>query len=79
MKPREDRRVVAIPARVERQGGHFVDVEVVNISNGGCRVRYKKTLWVGEAVELRMPDLPPIPAQVRWSLLGNAGLKFIRA
>jgi hypothetical protein len=70
--------MVAIPATVQRQGGALVYVEVVNLSNRGCRVRYKKTLWIGELVELRMQDRPPAPAQVRWSFLGNAGLKFIQ-
>lgn len=54
-----------------------MDVEVVNISEHGCRVRHRKTLWIGELVELKMPDKPAVPAQVRWSLLGNAGLKFL--
>ncbi len=77
MIPREDRHMVAIPASLQRQGGAVVDVEVVNLSERGCRVRHKKTLWIGELVELRMPDRPPTQAQVRWSLLGNAGLKFL--
>ncbi len=75
-RPREDRRMVAIPATVQRQSGALVHVEVVDLSEHGCRVRYKKTLWIGEIVELRMSDRPPIRAQVRWSLLGNAGLKI---
>lgn len=75
-RPREDRRMVAIPATVRRQSGALVDVEVVDLSEHGCRVRHKKTLWIGELVELRMSDRPPMSAQVRWSLLGNAGLKI---
>ena len=74
--PREDRRIVAIPASIQRQGGAIVEVEVVNLSERGCRVRHTKTLWFGELVELRVPDQAPRRAQVRWSLIGNAGLKF---
>lgn len=78
VRPRESRRMVAIPATVQRKSGAFVHVEVVNLSEHGCRVRYKKTLWIGELVELRMSDRPPMRAQVRWSFLGNAGLKILR-
>lgn len=53
-----------------------MQIRVVNIATGGCRIRYKKTLWIGERVELEIAELPPIRATVRWSLLGNAGLKF---
>jgi hypothetical protein len=76
VKRREHRRLVAIPATVQRQSGAIIEVEVVNVSKKGCRVRYKKTLWVGERVELRLPDRSAMQAQVRWSFLGNAGLKF---
>jgi len=31
---------------------------------------------MGEQVELELPELPRIRATVRWSLLGNAGLRF---
>lgn len=51
-------------------------VKVVNMSNKGCRVQHRKTLWIGEQVELELSDLPRIRATVRWSLLGNAGLRF---
>jgi len=79
LTPREDRRAVSIPASVQRQSGVLVEVQVVNVSEHGCRVRYKKTLWVGERVELRLPGQSPTPAQVRWSLPGNAGLNFLDA
>ena len=51
-------------------------MKVVNMTIKGCRVRHTKTLWIGEQVELELPERARIRATVRWSLLGNAGLNF---
>jgi len=73
---REDRCEADDAATVWRQSGVAVHCRLVNISNNGCRVRHQKTLWVGERVVLELFGRGPMPAIVRWSLLGNAGLKF---
>ena len=73
---REDRHETDDAAIVWRQSGVAVHGRLVNISRNGCRVRHRKTLWVGERVVLELQGQGPMRAIVRWSLLGNAGLKF---
>jgi hypothetical protein len=73
---REDRCEADDAATVWRQSGVAVHGKLVNISNNGCRVQHRKTLWIGERVVLELYGRGPMPAIVRWSLLGNAGLKF---
>ena len=73
---REDRHEADDAAVVWRQSGAAVHGRLVNISDNGCRIRHRKTLWVGERVVLELQGQAPMRAIVRWSLLGNAGLKF---
>ena len=47
---REDRCEADDAATVWRQSGAAVHGKLVNISDNGCRVRHRKTLWAGERV-----------------------------
>lgn len=73
---REDRHDTDDGATVWRQDGSAVYGTLVNISTKGCRVRHRKTLWVGERVVLELHGKGPMPAIVIWSMLGNAGFMF---
>ena len=45
---REDREDADDAATVWRQSGAAVHGKLVNISENGCRLRHRKTLWAGE-------------------------------
>ncbi|MBB5709379.1 PilZ domain-containing protein [Sphingomonas xinjiangensis] len=51
-------------------------VELLDISNLGCRVSCSLDVPTGTHVVLTMPSLSPISAQVRWSRQGGLGLRF---
>ena len=51
-------------------------LRVVDLSAGGCRVITDGTPIIGEHVHLRVGRVSDYPAQVRWALGNEAGLKF---
>lgn len=74
---RNDRRTVEIATHAVLSDGSTVDVRVTNISYDGCRIETGRTLPIGEGLRLALPKLGEIEAQVRWSLLGEAGIQFL--
>lgn len=52
------------------------EVTVVDLSAGGCRIITDGTPIIGEHVHLRVGRVADYPAQVRWALGNEAGLKF---
>lgn len=79
MIPRTDRRAVEIPAVAIRADGSRVQGSITDLSAEGCRLRSAETLSIGEHVLLEIPYRDQCPAQVRWSLMGEAGLVFGKA
>ncbi len=53
------------------------EVEVLDLSAGGCRLKTDGTPIIGEHVRLRVGRIGEYPAQVRWALGEEAGLQFI--
>ena len=51
-------------------------VELLDISNLGCRVACSLDVPAGTHIVLTIPSLSPIGAQVRWSRHGGLGLRF---
>lgn len=51
-------------------------VELLDISNLGCRVSCSLDVPPGTYIVLTIPGLAPIGAQVRWSRQGGLGLRF---
>lgn len=51
-------------------------VELLDISNFGCRALCSLNVEPGTKVVLTMPGLAPIGAQIRWSRQGSLGLEF---
>lgn len=76
MIPRTDRREVQIPAVAIRADGSRVQGSITDLSAEGCRLRSDETLPIGEHVMLEIPYRDSQRAQVRWSLMGDAGLAF---
>lgn len=76
MIPRTDRREVQIPAVAIRADGSRVQGSITDLSAEGCRLQSVETLPIGEHVMLEIPYRDSQRAQVRWSLMGDAGLAF---
>jgi len=51
-------------------------VTVIDLSAGGCRIITDGNPIIGEHVHLRVGRVADYPAQVRWALGNEAGLKF---
>jgi hypothetical protein len=60
-----------------RVAGRELPVTIIDMSNGGCKIRCLHILPIGEIVQLVIPAFQPNAATVRWSLPGMAGLRFI--
>jgi PilZ domain len=73
---RESRYVVAAPTTIMTAKG-AADATVVNLSNGGCRIRSAMPLRSGERLSLVVEPLGMVDAEVRWTDDGDAGLKLI--
>ena len=76
MIPRIDRREVRIPAVAIRPDGSRIDGSITDLSAEGCRMTLDDTLPIGEHITLETPYRDHQRAQVRWSLMGEAGLAF---
>ena len=69
--------------QVEHEGvlidseGVEIAVKVTDISREGCRLLTDGSPMIGERVRLRVGRAGEVPAQVRWSLGNEAGLRFI--
>ena len=73
---REPRRDVDLPAVALFDDLSTVSVKVVALSYNGCRVRTDLHLEIGAQFELSVLGLGKMPATVRWSSAGVAGLSF---
>lgn len=74
---RKDRTDASVAATAHRADGAAIAVTITNMSNEGCRLESGETFVIGEHLSLAVPGLGPIGAQVRWSLLGSAGVRFL--
>lgn len=74
---RDERTEVTIRGRARRASETELDVIIHDMSPDGCRLECKEaTLEIGEWLDLEVAGLEGLRGQVRWSLLGSAGLRF---
>jgi hypothetical protein len=73
---RADRTAVRIRASL-LMSGRKLPVTIIDMSQGGCKIRCLHCLPIGEIVQLVIPAFHPYAASIRWSLPGKAGLRFI--
>jgi hypothetical protein len=74
---RDARTTVMVEGFARRSDGAVFNVVVHDISREGCRIECSgHTVEIGEWVQVEGPGLPPQLGQVRWALLGSAGLRF---
>jgi hypothetical protein len=73
---RKDRHEVAIDAVVHRGDGSAAPVKLTNLSDEGCRIEAKAEFRIGEQLQIAIPRVGHMSAQVRWALGCSAGARF---
>ena len=74
---RKDRHPVEIEAVVHRGDGQRESVRLSNFSEEGCRMEADGEFRIGERLQIAIPKLGLVKAQIRWALPGSAGAKFL--
>jgi hypothetical protein len=74
---RRERVPVEMDAIVHRTNGREIPVKVSNFSDQGCRVETAEDFRIGERLQIAVPRMGNIRAQVRWCLPGAAGTRFL--
>jgi hypothetical protein len=74
---RKDRHPVEIDAVVHRVDGRKETVKLSNFSDEGCRIEAPGEFHIGERLQIAIPRMGHIKAQVRWSAPGSAGARFL--
>ena len=74
---RKDRHPVEIDAIVQRTDGRKEPVRLSNFSDEGCRIEADSDFHIGERLQIAIPRMGHIKAQVRWSTPGSAGARFV--
>lgn len=74
---RKDRYPVVVNAVVHRADGSIAHVTLSDLSDEGCRVDAPNDLRIGERLNIEIPRMGSIKAQVRWVLPDGAGAKFL--
>lgn len=72
---REEREPVSIGASIVLPDGRSVPVTIRDVSANGCCVECDEVLPTAQTVRLELGD-DSIQAEVRWALLGAAGLRL---
>lgn len=74
---RKDRHPVEIDAVVQRTDGRKQPVRLSNFSDEGCRIDAEADFHIGERLQIAIPRMGHIKAQVRWATTGSAGARFL--
>jgi hypothetical protein len=72
---RDGREPVAFPGSVVLPDGRAVPVTITDVSEAGCRIECEETLPIAATVGLEVAGRV-FEGDVRWSLLGTAGLRM---
>jgi hypothetical protein len=74
---RKDRHEAELEAVVHRTDGSKAPVKLSNFSDEGCRIESERDFLIGERVQIAIPRMGTVKAQVRWALPGSAGARFL--
>ena len=74
---RNDRDEVEIDAVVHRGDGSRTSVTLSNLSKEGCRIESEGDFRIGERLQIAIPQMGQLKAQVRWAFAGSAGARFL--
>ena len=74
---RKHRYPVEIEAIVLRPDGDKTPVRLTNFSDNGCRIEGAEGLRIGERLQIAIPRMGQVKAQVRWALPDCTGVRFV--
>ena len=74
---RKARFPVEIDGIVHRTDGSKLPVRLSNFSDQGCRIETDGEFHIGERLQIAIPRMGNVKAQVRWALPGAAGTRFL--
>jgi len=74
---RKDRHPVTVDAIVRRADGSTSSVKLTNCTDEGCCLESGDAFLIGERLDIAIPRMGQLKAQVRWALLGSAGARFL--
>ena len=74
---RKDRHPVALDAVVHRADGSTMPAKLTNFSDEGCRLETEEDFLIGEKLQIAIPRMGRVKAQIRWALQGSAGARFL--
>jgi hypothetical protein len=77
MTARRQRVPVEIDAVAHRADGSKVAVKLSDFSDQGCRVETDEDFRIGERLQIAVPRMGNMKAQVRWALSGALGTRFL--
>jgi hypothetical protein len=76
-KVRPIRRKLALPGTASSSNGRSFKIMLSNISYEGCHLLAEYDLMVGEVIEVEVPGMGRMQAQVRWASEDQAGVRFL--
>ena len=74
---RKDRHEGVVDAVVHRTDGSKSPARLTNFSDEGCRIEAETDFRIGERLQIAIPRMGQMKAQVRWTVPGGAGAKFL--
>lgn len=74
---RKDRHPAKVDAVIHCPDGSKADAKLTNFSDDGCRIEADRQFHIGERVQIAIPRMGRMKAQVRWAMMGSAGAKFL--
>ena len=74
---RKDRHPVIIDAIINRADGTKAPARLSDFSDNGCRIETETEFRIGERLQIAIPRMGHVKAQVRWVVPGGAGAKFL--
>lgn len=74
---RKDRHATAVDAVVHRDDGSKSPARLSNFSDNGCRIEAETEFRIGEKLQIAIPRMGQVKAQIRWAMEGSAGAKFL--
>ena len=74
---RKERYPVAVDATLHDGDGRKTPVRLTDFSNEGCRVEGCDGVHIGERLQIAIPRMGHVKAQVRWIGSGSAGVRFV--
>jgi hypothetical protein len=66
-----------VDAVVHRTDGTKSPARLTNFSDDGCRIEADAEFRIGERLQIAIPRMGQVKAQIRWAAIGSAGARFV--